>query len=87
MIGFLRLCFQCFLRKEEFLNRFFYLEFDPAILEERKAHRGQSERDRREPSTSGLKDPLEESSNEMTLDLKNRRYNFYPRPTGGRSVV
>jgi hypothetical protein len=27
------------LKKERILHRFFYLEFDPAVLEERKAHR------------------------------------------------
>ena len=37
MTDFLSSCFRCMLRKEEFLNRFLYLEFDPAILEERKA--------------------------------------------------
>ena len=37
MTGVLRSRFRRMLRKEEFLNRFFYLEFDPAILEERKA--------------------------------------------------
>ena len=37
MTGFLRSRFHRMLRKEEFLNRFFYSEFDLAILEERKA--------------------------------------------------
>ena len=58
------------LRKEEFLNRFFYSEFDPAILEERKAHRERTRRGHGEPSTSALKDPKEESTEEMTLDLE-----------------
>lgn len=34
MTGFLRSRFRHMLRKEGVLNRFFYLEFDPAILEE-----------------------------------------------------
>ena len=38
MTGFLRSRFRCFLRKE-FLNKFFYSEFDPTVLEEQKAHR------------------------------------------------
>ena len=33
MTGFLRSRFRHFLRREEFLNRFFYSEFDSAILE------------------------------------------------------
>jgi hypothetical protein len=37
MTGFLKSRFRRLLRKEEFLNRFFYLEFDLAILEGRKA--------------------------------------------------
>jgi hypothetical protein len=40
MTGFLRLRFWNFLRKEEFLNVFFYSEFDLTVLEERKAQRG-----------------------------------------------
>ena len=39
MIGFLRSRFRRMPRKEGVLNRFFYLEFDLAILEEQKAHR------------------------------------------------
>lgn len=66
MIGFLRLCFRCMLRKEEFLNSFFYSKFDPVVLEERK-------------------DPKEEPTEEMTLDLENRRYKFYLRPAGGEA--
>lgn len=60
------------LRKEEVLNRFFYLDFDPAVLEERKACREQSRQDRRKPSLSSLRDPKEEPIEEMTLDLENR---------------
>ena len=76
MTCFLRSRFQRMLRKEEFLNRFFYSEFDLAILEERKAHREQSRQDRGEPSASSLRDPKEESTEEMALDLENHRYNF-----------
>ena len=82
MTGFLRPHFRCFLRKEEFLNRFFYSKFDPTVLEGRKAHRERSERDRRVPSTSGLKDPKEEPGEEMMLDLENCRYSFYLCPIG-----
>jgi hypothetical protein len=71
------------LRKEEFLNRFFYSKFDPTVLEERKARRERIKRDHGDPSTSSLKDPKEEPAKEMTLDLENRRYNFYLRPIGG----
>ena len=39
MTGFLRSRFQRFLRKEGILNRFFYVEFDPVVLEEQKVHR------------------------------------------------
>ena len=70
MTEFLRSRFRRMLRKEEFLNRFFYSEFDPAILEERKAHRERTRRGHGEPSTSALKDPKEESTEEMTLDLE-----------------
>lgn len=75
MTGFLRSQFQRFLRKEEFLNRFFYSEFDAAVLEERKARRRQS----------GLKDPKEEPIDDMTLDLENRQYSFYLCPRGGEA--
>jgi hypothetical protein len=42
MTGFLRSRFRCFLRKEESLSRFFYSEFDSAVLRERRARREQS---------------------------------------------
>jgi hypothetical protein len=80
MTGFLMSRFRCFLRKEEFLSRFFYSEFDAFILEDRKAHREQSEHDRGQPLASGLKDPKEEPVEEMIVDLENRRYSFYLRP-------
>ena len=71
------------LRKEEVLNRFFYSYFDSVVLEGRRAHHEQSRWDHREPSSSGLRDPKEEPAKEMTLDLENRRYNFYLSPIGG----
>lgn len=71
------------LRKEEVLNRFFYSDFDSAVLEGIRAHHEQSRWDHREPSSSGLRDPKEEPAEEMTLDLENWWYNFYLRPTGG----
>lgn len=52
------------LRKEEFLNRFFYSEFDLVVLEEQKARCEQSRRGHRELSTSGLRDPKEEPAKE-----------------------
>ena len=82
MTGFLRSRFRRMLRKEEFLNRFFYLEFDPTVFKKHKAHHERIRRDHGDPSTSGLKYPKEEPAEEMTLDLENRRYNFYLRPTG-----
>ena len=57
MTGFLRSCFRRFLRREEFLNRFFYLEFDVSVMEERRTHRKQSKQERGGPLMSGLKDP------------------------------
>lgn len=42
MTGFLRSRFNRMLRKEEFLNRFFYSEFGLAILEKQKAYHEQS---------------------------------------------
>ena len=83
MTGFLRSRFRHFLRREEFLNRFFYSEFDSAVLGGRRARREQSKQERGEPSTSRLRDPKEEPVEEMTLDLENRRYNFYLRPFAG----
>jgi hypothetical protein len=80
MTGFLRLSFWHFLRKEEFLNRFFYLEFDASILDDRKAHHQRSECDRGQPSASSLNYPKEEPAKELTIDLENRRYSFYLRP-------
>ena len=85
MIGFLRSRFRRFLRKEEFLCRFFYSEFDVSILEDRKIHREQSERDHGQSSSSNLKDPKEEPAEEMAIDLENHRYSFYLRPR--RDVV
>ena len=49
MTGFLRSCFRRFLRREEFLNRFFYLEFDVSVMEERRTHRKQSKQERGGP--------------------------------------
>ena len=80
MTGFLRSRFRRFLRKEEFLCRFFYSEFDVSILEDQKIHREQSERDHGQSSSSNLKDPKEEPAEEMTIDLENRRYSFYLHP-------
>jgi hypothetical protein len=71
------------LKKERILHRFFYLEFNPTVLEERKARREWLKRDRGTSLTSGLRDPKEEPVEEMTLDLEDRRYNFYLRPLGG----
>ena len=48
MTGFLRSRFRRMLKKERILHRFFYLEFDLAVLEERKAHREWLRRDRGE---------------------------------------
>ena len=84
MIGFLRSRYRRFLRKEEFLNKFFYSELDSAVLEERKTHRDQYKRERGVPSTPGLKDPKEEPVKEMVFDLENRRYSFYLRPQWGK---
>ena len=81
MTSFLMSRFCCMLRKEGVLNRFFYMEFDPAILEARKAHREQLWQDCGEPSTFGLRDPKEELVEETTLDLENHRYNFNLRPS------
>ena len=83
MTGFMRSRFWRFLSKEEFLNRFFYSEFDPTILEEQKIHHDQSKQDLGGSMTFGLKDPKEEPVVEMTLDLESRRYRFYLRPVGG----
>lgn len=82
MTGFLRSRFCRMLRKEEVLNRFFYLNFDPTILEERKARHEQSQQSHDEASTSGPKDPKEELAEEMTLDMENKRYNFFSAPLG-----
>lgn len=71
------------LRKQEILNKFFYPDFDSAILDERKVRREQSRRDHGEALSSGLKNPKEEPAEEMTHDLENRRYNFFLRPAGG----
>ena len=87
MTGFLRPHFRCFLRKEEFLNRLFYLEFDPTVLEERKIHRGQSEQNCGEATMSGLKDPKEEPAEEMTLDLENHIYTYYLCPGMGEEQL
>ena len=83
MTGFLRSCFRRFLRREEFLNRFFYLEFDVSVMEERRTHRKQSKQEHGGASTSGLKDPKEKPAKEMTLDLENRTYCYYLRPRMG----
>jgi hypothetical protein len=83
MTGFLRPCFHRKLRKEEVLNRFFDSDFDPNILEEQRGRHEQSHGDRGEPSLSGLRDPNEDPIEDMTLDLENRRYNFYLRPAWG----
>ena len=82
MTGFLMSRFCRMFRKGEVLNRFFYSDFDPAILEERRACRERSRRDHGEPSSSGPRDPKEEPVEEMTRDLENWRYNFYLHPTG-----
>ena len=71
MTGFLRSRFRRFLRKEEFLCRFFYSEFDAPILEDQKAHSEQFECDRRQSSASSLKDPKEEPTEEMAIDSEN----------------
>ena len=65
------------------LNRYFYSEFDPTILEEWRARCGHSEQNHGEPSAYGLKDPKEDPVEEMTLDIENRQYSFYVRPTRG----
>ena len=83
MIGFLRSRYRRFLRKEEFLNKFFYSEFDLAVLEERRTHHDQYKQERGVSSMPGLKDPKEEPVEEMALDLENRRYSFYLRPHVG----
>ena len=54
MTGFWRSCFRRMLRKEEVLNNFFYLDFDLAILEGRRACHEQSRWDRGESLSSGL---------------------------------
>ena len=64
-------------RKEAALNSFFHSDFDPAVLDDQRARREQSRRNRGEASSSGLKDPKDEPAEEMTLDLENRRYNFF----------
>ena len=76
MTSFLRSRYRRMLRKEEFVNRFFYSKFDLAVLEEQKSHHKQSRQDYGEPSASGLRVPKEESTEEMALDLENHRYNF-----------
>ena len=83
MTGFLRSLYRRFLRKEEFLNKFFYSEFDFAILEERKTCHDQYKLECGVPLTPGLKDPKEEPVEEMTLDLENHSYSFYLRPHVG----
>jgi hypothetical protein len=83
MTGFLRSHFCRFLRRGESLNRFFYSEFDSAVLGERRARNEQSKQECGEPSTSGLRDPKEEPVEEMILDLENHRYNFYLHPLVG----
>ena len=65
------------------LNRYFYSEFDPTILEKRRARCRHFEQNRGEPSGSGLKDSKEEMVEDMTLDLENHRYSFYLRRTRG----
>jgi len=77
MAGFLRSRFCLMLRKEAALNRFFHSDFDPAVFYDQRARREQSRRNRGVASSSGLKDPREEPAEEMTLDLENRRYNFF----------
>jgi len=76
MTRFLRSHFRRFLRKEEFLCRFFYSEFDVSILEDRKARHEQSKRDRGQSSASSLKDHKEELAKVMAVDLENHRYSF-----------
>ena len=71
MTGFLRSRFRRFLRKEEFLCRFLYSEFNASILEDRKTHHEQSERDCGQSSASNLKDPKGEPAKEMSIDLEN----------------
>lgn len=83
MTGFLRSRFQWYLRREEFLNRFFYLKFDSSVMEEQKFHHKRSEGVGGRPSTSGLKDPKEEPVEDTTLDLENCQYSFYLCPRGG----
>ena len=80
MSGFFRSRFQRFLKKDEFLCRFFYSEFDASILEDRKTHHEQSERDCGQSSASNLKDPKGEPAKEMSIDLENHRYGFHLRP-------
>ena len=80
MTGILRSRFRRFLRKEEFLCRFFYSEFDASILEDQKTRREQSERDCGQFSASNMKDLKEEPAEVSTLDLENCRYSFYLRP-------
>ena len=48
------------LRKDRVLNRFFYLEFDPTVLEERKNYHKELRQENGDPLMSGLKDPKEE---------------------------
>lgn len=86
MTGFLRSQFRRYLRKEEFLNKFFNSDFDLSILEERKSHYKGSKSVDGWPSTSGLKDPKEEPVEDMILDLENHRYSFYLRPRRGWGV-
>jgi hypothetical protein len=87
MTGFLLSRFRRDLRQEEYLNRFFYSEFDPSILEERKSRREQTEGDGGRSSTSGLKDPKEEPVEGMTLDLENCWYSFSLRPQQSEAKV
>ena len=70
MAGFLRSRFRRMLRKEAALNSFFHSDFDPAVLDDQRARREQSRRNRGEASSSGLKDPKDEPAEEMTLDLE-----------------
>ena len=70
------------LRKERILKDF-YSDFDSVVLGERKTRREQSQRECGEESSSGLKDLKEEPVENMTLDLENRRYNFFLRPAWG----
>lgn len=83
MIDYLLSRWRQYVKKELFLNRFFYSEFDSRILEERKSQREQSRWERGESSSSMLREPKEEPAEDCPLDLGDRKYTFYLRPRGG----